>query len=113
MIKNVADLTGLDLSVISRVTSNKFVALPWGIYPLRFFFSDTIGEEKEGSEAATNRKIEARIATLIEAEDKRHPLSDQKIMEQMQTLGYDISRRTVAKYRDRQGIPVARLRKEM
>lgn len=113
MIKNVADLTGLDLSVISRVTSNKFVALPWGIYPLRFFFSDSIGEEKEGAEAATNRKIEARIAALIEAEDKRHPLSDQKIMEQMQTLGYDISRRTVAKYRDRQGIPVARLRKEM
>ncbi len=113
MIKNIADITGLDISVISRVTSNKFVALPWGIFPLRFFFSDTIGEEKEGSEAATNRKIEASIASLIEAEDKRHPLSDRKIMEEMQALGYDISRRTVAKYRDRQGIPVARLRKEM
>ncbi len=113
MIKTIADLTGLDISAISRVTSNKSVALPWGIFPLRFFFSDTIGEEKEGAEAATNRKIEASIAALIKAEDKRHPLSDRKIMEEMLAQGYDISRRTVAKYRDRQGIPVARLRKEM
>lgn len=113
MIKNVADTTGLDMSVISRVTSNKFVALPWGVFPLRFFFSDTIGEEKEGAEAATNRKVEAEIVSLIESEDKRHPLSDRKIMEQMAERGYDISRRTVAKYRDRQNIPVARLRKEL
>ncbi len=113
MIKHVSDLTGLDMSVISRVTSNKFVALPWGILPLRFFFSDTIGEEKEGADAATNRKVEASIAALIAAEDKRHPLSDRKIMEEMLAQGYDLSRRTVAKYRDRQGIPVARLRKEM
>lgn len=113
MIKTLAEKTGLDLSVISRVTSNKFVSLPWGIFPLRFFFSDSIGDEKEGSEAATNRKIEASITALIEAEDKRHPLSDRKIMEEMQAQGYDLSRRTVAKYRDRQGIPVARLRKEM
>ena len=113
MIKNVADLTGLDLSVISRVTSNKYVALPWGIVPLRFFFSDSIGEEKEGTEATTNRKIEAQIMALIEAEDKSHPLSDRKIMEEMQEAGFDISRRTVAKYRDRQGIPVARLRKKL
>lgn len=113
MIKNVADMTGLDISVVSRVTSNKYVALPWGIMPLRFFFSDSIGEEKEGTEAATNRKIEATIRALIEKEDKKHPLSDQKITEEMQKAGYDISRRTVAKYRDRQRIPVARLRKEM
>lgn len=113
MLKKVANLTGLDISVISRVTSNKHVALPWGIFPLRFFFSDSIGEENEGADTATNRKIEASIEKLINAEDKRHPLSDQKIMEEMQKLGYEISRRTVAKYRDRQGIPVARLRKEM
>lgn len=113
MIKNIADMTRLDISVISRVTSNKYVALPWGIRPLRFFFSDTKGEEKEGTDAATNRKIEARIVALIEAEDKKHPLSDRVITEKMQNEGYDISRRTVAKYRDRKGIPVARLRKEM
>lgn len=113
IIKNISDLTGLDISAISRVTSNKYVALPWGVFPLRFFFSDSIGEEKEGTETATNRKIEARIAALIEEEDKKHPLSDRKIMELMNADGYDLSRRTVAKYRDRQGLPVARLRKEM
>lgn len=113
IIKNVADITGLDISAISRVTSNKYVALPWGVFPLRFFFSDGIGDEKDGVEVATNRKIEARIAALIEKEDKKHPLSDRKITEQMIAEGYDVSRRTVAKYRDRQGLPVARLRKNM
>lgn len=113
MIKNVAELTGLDLSVISRATTNKFVATPWGIFPLRFFFSDSIGENTGGTEAATNRKIEAEITALVEAEDKRHPLSDQRIMEEMNARGFDVSRRTVAKYRDRQGIPVARLRKRL
>ncbi len=113
MIKNVAEITGLDLSVISRATTNKFVATPWGIFPLRFFFSDSIGETAEDGSAATNRKIEAEITAMVESEDKRHPLSDQRIMEEMNARGYDVSRRTVAKYRDRQGIPVARLRKKL
>lgn len=112
-IKDVAELTGLDMSVISRVTSNKYVALPWGILPLRFFFSDSKSEDRDGTEAATNRKLEARISSLVEAEDKLHPLSDQKIMELMLKEGFDLSRRTVAKYRDKLGIPVARLRKEL
>ncbi|MDE6006696.1 MAG: RNA polymerase factor sigma-54 [Muribaculaceae bacterium] len=112
-IKDVAELTELDMSVISRVTSNKYVALPWGIFPLRFFFSDSKSEDREGTEATTNRKLEARISSLVEAEDKLHPLSDQKIMEAMIQEGFDLSRRTVAKYRDKLGIPVARLRKEM
>lgn len=113
IIRNIADMTGLDISVISRATANKFVATPWGIFPLRFFFSDTIGSGAEDTEAVTNRKIEAQIAALVDAEDKRHPLSDQKITEELVARGYDLSRRTVAKYRDRQGIPVARLRKEL
>lgn len=113
MIKHVAELTGYDLSVISRATTNKFVATPWGIFPLRFFFSDSIGEAEEETEAVTNRKIEAEITALVEAEDKQKPLSDQKIMEEMLTRGFEVSRRTVAKYRDRVGIPVARLRKEL
>ena len=84
------------------------------MFPLRFFFSDSIGDEgDEPSDALTNRKIEAEIAALVEKEDKRHPLSDEKIRLEMEARGYDVSRRTVAKYRDRQGIPVARLRKEM
>lgn len=113
MIKNVAELTGLDFSVISRATTNKFVATPWGIFPLRFFFSDTIGDSAEEGIVATNRKIEAEISAMVEQEDKRHPLSDQDIMEEMTRRGYDVSRRTIAKYRDRQGIPVARLRKQL
>lgn len=113
MLKNVAEITGLDISVVSRATSDKYVATPWGIFPMRFFFSDSIGEASEGTEALTNRKIEDRIRALVDAEDKRHPLSDQKIMEEMTALGFDLSRRTVAKYRDRLKIPVARMRKEM
>ncbi len=112
MIKNVAAKTGLDLSVISRATNNKFIAMPSGtVLPLRFFFSDSKGEQKEDGATATNRKIEAEIAALVKAEDKKHPLSDRRIQEEMEKRGYGLSRRTVAKYRDRVGIPVARLRK--
>ncbi len=118
MIKDIAALTGLDLSVISRATANKYVATPWGVFPLRFFFSDSIGEADEESginstEILTNRKIEAEISRIVEEEDKRHPLSDEKIRLMMEERGYDVSRRTVAKYRDRLEIPVARLRKDL
>ncbi len=117
MLKDVAAVSGLDLSVISRATNNKYVATPWGIFPLRFFFSDSIGEESEKDgedmDPLTNRKIEAEIKALVDSEDKLHPLSDEKIRQVMEEKGYDVSRRTVAKYRDRIGIPVARLRKEL
>lgn len=114
MIKDISAVTGYDLSVISRATTNKFVQTPWGLFPLRFFFSDSIGEEgDDASDALTNRKIEAEIASIVEEEDKKHPLSDERIRQMMESKGYEVSRRTVAKYRDRQGIPVARLRKEL
>ncbi len=111
MIKHVAELTGLDVSVVSRSTSNKYVQLPGGTRPLRFFFSASKGEETESGGAATNRIIEAEIKAMVDKEDKRHPLSDQHIMERLIDKGFDLSRRTVAKYRDDLGIPVARLRK--
>lgn len=114
MIKDISALTGYDLSVVSRATTNKHVNTPWGIFPLRFFFSDSIGSENsEDVEVLTNRKIEAEITKIVEEEDKHHPLSDEKIRLEMEKRGYDVSRRTIAKYRDRKGIPVARLRKEM
>ena len=116
MIKDIAAITGYDLSVVSRATTNKHVNTPWGIFPLRFFFSDSIGSENENNEDSdvlTNRKIEAEITKIVEEEDKHHPLSDEKIRLEMEKRGYDVSRRTIAKYRDRKGIPVARLRKEM
>lgn len=113
MIKDIKARTGLDLSVISRATNNKYVATPWGaVMPLRAFFSDVKGDEESG-ETLTNRQIEAQIEAIIDAEDKRHPLSDEKIRLEMLRKGYDLSRRTIAKYRDRKGILVARLRKKI
>ena len=114
MIKDISALTGYDLSVVSRATTNKHVATPWGVFPLRFFFSDSIGGEgEEDTDVLTNRKIEAEITKLVESENKQKPLSDEKIRQEILKQGYDVSRRTIAKYRARQGIPVARLRKEM
>lgn len=114
IIKDISALTGYDISVVSRATANKYLSTPWGIFPLRFFFSDSIGDEDdEATGAITNRKVEAEIEALVEKEDKHHPLSDEKIRNEMEKRGFDVSRRTVAKYRDRLGIPVARLRKEL
>lgn len=115
MIKDIAAITGLDLSVISRATANKHVATPWGVFPLRFFFSDSIGADSDNGDTTvlTNRKIEAEIEALVNAEDKRHPLSDEKLRREMEARGFEVARRTIAKYRDRVGIPVARLRRKM
>lgn len=115
MIKDIEAITGQDASVISRCTANKYVALPWGIFPLRFFFSDTVGDNAGDSEndALTNRKIEAEIRRVVDAEDKKHPLSDEKITQTLREEGLNLSRRTVAKYRDRLNIPPARLRKQV
>lgn len=115
MIKDIEALTGLDASVVSRCTANKHAALPWGILPLRFFFSDTVGDNagESAADALTNRKIEAEIRRVVDAEDKSHPLSDEKITRILTADGLNISRRTVAKYRDRLEIPPARLRKLM
>lgn len=115
MIKDLQAATGLDASVISRATASKFIQTPWGVFPMRFFFSETVGtsEGEAGEEALTNRKLEAEIQALIETEDKHHPLSDGRLGDILKQKGYDVARRTIAKYRDRIGIPVARLRKEI
>lgn len=117
MLKDLERETGLDKSTISRATKNKFVDLPWGTFPLKFFFSDSKGSadgkaSPEGSAALTNRKIEAEIRKIIEEEDKRHPLSDAAIFKEMQKRGLNIARRTVTKYRERCGIAASRLRKQ-
>ncbi|MCM1152224.1 MAG: RNA polymerase factor sigma-54 [Muribaculum sp.] len=111
MLKDIEKLTGLDKSTISRVTKNKFAATPWGILPLRHFFSDTIGDNNE--DVLTNRRIESEIRQLVDHEDKRHPLSDEKICRLLIEKGFDVSRRTIAKYRDRIGVPASRLRKDL
>lgn len=117
MLKDIERITGYDKSVISRATNNKFASMPWGdVVAMRSFFSDKVAVstgEAEGNDALTNQQIEAALRELIDAEDKKHPLSDEKLRGELVKRGYDVSRRTVAKYRDRAGILVARLRKEL
>ena len=107
ILKDVAEKTGLDLSTISRVSNSKYAQTRWGTFPLRHFFSDSYVTES-GEELST-RQIKAALRDIVEAEDK--PLSDDAIKEQLAQRGFPIARRTVAKYREQLGIPIARLRK--
>lgn len=107
ILKDVAAVTGLDLSVISRATSGKYILTPHGLYPLKLFFNERPDAETDVS----THEILDTLTKLINKEDKRHPLSDQALCDALATAGYDIARRTVAKYRERLGIPVARLRR--
>lgn len=109
ILKDVSKLTGYDLSVISRAAAGKYVATAHGVYPLKFFFNE---RPKDDVDASTHELI-ATLKSVIDAEDKRHPLSDEVITAEMVSRGYDIARRTVAKYREKLGIPVARLRREI
>ena len=109
ILKDVAERTKLDISTISRVRIEKYVQTKWGIFPLKFFFTDSYTTE-DGEELST-RKIKIALQHLIENEDKKKPLSDDAISKVMKEKGFPIARRTVAKYRERLGIPVARLRK--
>ena len=109
ILKNIADRTGLDISTISRVSNVKYAQTNWGTYPLRFFFSD--GYTNEDGEEMSTRKIKIALKELVGKEDKAKPLSDDALREALVKLGYPIARRTVAKYREQLGIPVARMRK--
>ena len=109
ILKNIADRTGLDISTISRVSNVKYAQTPWGTFPLRFFFSDGY-TTSEGEELST-RKIKLALKEMIENEDKRKPMCDDALTKAMTKKGYPIARRTIAKYREQLGIPVARLRK--
>ena len=109
ILKDVAERTGLDLSTISRVSNSKYAQTRWGTFPLRHFFSD--GYVTEQGEELSTRKIKAVLRDIIDGEDKRKPLSDDALTRELSTRGYPIARRTVAKYREQMGIPIARLRK--
>ncbi|MDR1023746.1 MAG: RNA polymerase factor sigma-54 [Prevotellaceae bacterium] len=109
VMRTIADDTGYDLSTISRVVSNKYVQTNFGIYPLKFFFSESM--KTEDGEEVSNRRIKAAIKKAVDEEDKRSPMSDDEIVGELKKQGYIIARRTVAKYRDTLNIPVARLRK--
>ncbi len=109
ILKDVAALTGQDLSTVSRVSNSKYVQTRWGTFPLKFFFSD--GYVTQSGEELSTRKIKAALRTLIEAEDKHKPMSDDALRVALEQQGFPIARRTVAKYREQLGLPVVRLRK--
>ena len=111
VLKDIAAVTGLDLSVVSRATSGKYVMTQGGIYPLKFFFNE--GMRHESGEDVSTREIQMALKSFIESEDKRKPLSDEQLCGLLNKKGYEIARRTIAKYRERLGFPVARLRKEI
>ena len=109
ILKDVAECAGVDLSTVSRVSNSKYVQTRWGIFPLKYFFSD--GYVTESGEELSTREIKVALRDLINAEDKHRPLSDDALSEALKEKGYLIARRTVTKYREQLGIPVARLRK--
>jgi len=109
ILKDIAEKTGLDLSTVSRVSNSKYAQTRWGTFPLRHFFSDSY-VTADGDELST-REIKAALQDLVDAEDKLKPLSDEALGKLLAEKGYPIARRTVAKYREQLGIPVARLRK--
>lgn len=109
ILKDVAERTGLDISTISRVSNSKYVQTNFGIYPLKFFFSD--GYTTEDGEEMSVREIRKILKECIDGEDKKKPLTDDELADILKEKGYPIARRTVAKYRQQLNIPVARLRK--
>jgi RNA polymerase sigma-54 factor len=111
ILKDIAEKTGLDISTVSRVANSKFVQTEFGTYRLKFFFSESLTTDS-GEEVST-REVKKILSNLIEGENKRKPLSDERLTELLQEKGYNIARRTVAKYREQLNIPVARLRKEL
>ncbi|TDW99769.1 RNA polymerase factor sigma-54 [Dinghuibacter silviterrae] len=111
ILKDIAERTGLDISTVSRVANSKFVQTEFGTYRLKFFFSESLSTES-GEEVST-REVKKILSDLVEGENKKKPLSDERLTELLQEKGYNIARRTVAKYREQLNIPVARLRKEL
>lgn len=111
ILKDIAEKTGLDISTVSRVANSKFVQTEFGTYRLKFFFSESLSTES-GEEVST-REVKKILFDLIDAEEKKKPLSDELLTDLLQEKGYNIARRTVAKYREQLNIPVARLRKQL
>jgi len=111
ILKDIAEKTNLDISTVSRVANSKFVQTEFGTYRLKFFFSESLSTDS-GEEVST-REVKKILSDMIEVEDKKHPLSDERLTELLQEKGYNIARRTVAKYREQLNVPVARLRKEL
>src|SRR5687767_5687638 len=111
ILKDIASMINMDISTVSRVASSKAVQTDFGIFPLKYFFSE--GISTDSGEEVSSREVKQIIKDVIEQEDKKKPLSDDKLEKILNEKGYNIARRTVAKYREQLNIPVARLRKQM
>jgi RNA polymerase sigma-54 factor len=111
ILKDIAEIVGLDISTVSRVANSKYVQTGYGIHSLKYFFSESLSTDS-GEEVST-REVKKILSEAIEAEDKHSPLTDENLMKLLKSKGYNIARRTIAKYREQLNIPVARLRKEL
>ena len=111
VLKDIAEITGFDISTISRVVNSKFIETHFGIFPLKYFFSEGM-ENQEGEEVST-RELKKVLQECVDAEDKKKPLTDEQLVVEMTKRGYNVARRTIAKYRGQLGIPLARWRKEI
>ena len=111
VLKDIAEKTGFDISTISRVVNSKYIETPFGIYSLKYFFSEGL-ENQDGEEVST-REIKKALQECVDAEDKHKPLTDDQLVDEMTRRGYKVARRTIAKYRDQLNIPKARLRKQL
>ncbi len=111
VLKDIAARTGFDISTISRVANSKYIQTHFGIYPLKYFFSE--GMTNLSGEEVSTREIKKVLSALVDGEDKRHPLTDEALVEELSKRGYKVARRTVAKYRDQLAIPNAALRRDI
>lgn len=111
VLKDIAEKTGFDISTISRVVNSKYIETHFGIFPLKYFFSEGL-ENQEGEEVST-RELKKVLQECVDGENKHKPLTDDQLVDEMEKRGYKVARRTIAKYRDQLGIPKARLRKEL
>lgn len=111
ILEDIAKVTGFDISTISRVVNSKYIETPYKIYPLKYFFSEGL-VNKAGEEVST-RELKTVLKQIVDAEDKHKPLTDEQLVSELSARGYNVARRTIAKYRDQLGIPLARLRKEL
>ena len=111
ILKDIAEVVGLDISTISRVANSKYVQTSFGVFPLKYFFSESLSTDS-GEEVST-REVKKILSEAIEAESKKKPLTDEHLAKLLNDKGYNIARRTIAKYREQLNIPVARLRKEL
>ena len=111
ILKDIADKVNLDVSTISRVASNKYVQTPYGTFILKNFFSESM--QNEAGEEISTREVKSYLKDLINEESKSNPLSDEALCELLKEKGFNLSRRTITKYRELLNIPVARLRKQI